>query len=225
MYRRLTSAILAGFIGLPLLAHPAVGQRQKMIAEKIEWTWEVTPEHSQSNLPNVLLVGDSITRNYFPFVDKDLSGKANVYLFATSASVGDPRLLVQLKEFFAMEHVSFRVVHFNNGMHGWGFTETEYKEAFPSLVHLLRKENPGAKLIWATTTPVRKDAAEGATNARINTRNGIAASIVGPQQVSIDHQHNLIEQHPGMYSDDVHPDAKASAMQGQQAAAIIGKLL
>ncbi len=201
------------------------GQAVKTIAEKIEWTWEVTPDHPRPDLPNVLLVGDSITRNYFPAVTKELDGKANVYLFATSASVGDSRLAGQLREFFAMENTHFRVIHFNNGMHGWGFTEPEYKAAFPALIGALRAGDSQAKLIWANSTPVRKDNPEGATNARIAVRNEIAAAIVKPERIPIDDQHEVVHQHPELYSDDVHPNEAASAIQGRQAAAMIEKLL
>src|ERR1700733_14346016 len=50
------------------------------------------PPHPDPKLPNVLLLGDSLSRNYFPEVTKDLAGTANVYLMASSTSVGDPRL-------------------------------------------------------------------------------------------------------------------------------------
>jgi hypothetical protein len=222
---RFAGVFISVFLALPLLAQPVTGQAGKTIAEKIEWTWEVTPEHPRPDLPNVLLVGDSITRNYFPAVTKELAAKANVYLFATSTSVGDSRLAGQLKEFFAMENTHFQVIHFNNGMHGWGFTESEYKEAFPALIGSLHKEDPKAKLIWANTTPVRKDNPEGATNARITVRNDIAASIVKQEQIPIDDQHEVIHQHPDLYSDDVHPNEAASTIQGKQAAAMIEKLL
>ena len=211
-------------LGLLLLTHSATAQDGKTIAEKIEWTWEVTPEHPQADLPNVLLVGDSITRNYFPAVTKELTGKANVYLFATSASLGDARLARQLQEFFAMENKHFRVIHFNNGMHGWGFSEAEYKDAFPALLGALHRGDPQARLIWANITPVRKDNPEAATNARINARNEIAASIMKVEQIPIDDQHEVIQQHPDLYSDDVHPNEAASAIQGKQASAIIVKM-
>jgi len=230
MSPRLAYVLLFGFFAFPLFVRPmdgqAVdGQAVKSIAEKIEWTWEVTPDHSRPDLPNVLLVGDSITRNYFPAVTKELDGKANVYLFATSASVGDFRLAAQLREFFAMENTHFRVIHFNNGMHGWGFTEPEYRAAFPEFIVALHSGDPGAKLIWANTTPVRKDNPEGATNARIAVRNDIAAAIVKQEQIPVDDQHEAIHQHPDLYSDDVHPNEAASAIQGGQAVAMIEKLL
>src|SRR5258708_24692029 len=136
--------------------------------KEIEWTWEVGPPHPNPLLPNVLLLGDSISRNYFPQVTKDLTEVANVYLMASSTCVGDPRLPHQIVEFAAMEKVQFRVVHFNNGMHGWGYSEAQYQAAFPELLLAVRSllEKDGS-LIWASTTPVREDAIGGATNTRV----------------------------------------------------------
>lgn len=225
MSRRFARVFLVGLFAVFLLVLPMNGQAVKTIAEKIEWTWEVTPDHPRLDLPNVLLVGDSITRNYFPAVTKELDGKANVYLFATSTSVGDSRLAAQLREFFAMENTHFRVIHFNNGMHGWGFTEQEYKAAFPALIGALHTDDPQAKLIWANSTPVGKDNPEGATNARVTVRNEIAASIVKHEGIPIDDQHEVIRQHPDQFSDDVHPNEAASMIQGKQAAGMIEKLL
>ena len=82
-----------------LLASRTLAQDRVSRPEQIEWTWEVRPERVDSKLPNVLLVGDSITRNYYPEVQRKLVGVANVYLFAASTSVGDPRLPHQLAEF------------------------------------------------------------------------------------------------------------------------------
>jgi hypothetical protein len=98
----------------PPSAYAAPGSK----AEEIEWTWEVRPAHADKKLPNVLLVGDSLSRNYFPEVKRQLNGLANVYLMATSICVGDPRLPHEIKTFAKMEDIPFHVVHFNNGMHG-----------------------------------------------------------------------------------------------------------
>jgi hypothetical protein len=141
----------------PLISSPAAtAQTSVSIPEEIEWSWEVRPAHPDPNLPNVLLLGDSIARNYFPQVVKDLTGIANVYLMAVSTSVGDPRLPHQIAEFAAMENVVFRVVHFNNGMHGWGYTEAQYKTAFPAFLSSVRSlTGKGGRSIWANTTPVK----------------------------------------------------------------------
>lgn len=57
-------------VGIMFISNLALAQSQKSIAEEIEWTWEVRPQHADSRLPNVLLLGDSITRNYFPWSDQ-----------------------------------------------------------------------------------------------------------------------------------------------------------
>ena len=107
--------------------------------EKIEWTWSDRSDTVDPMLPNVLLIGDSITRAYFPEVAKRLAGKANVYLFATSCSSGDPRLPAQLHMYFETAP-SFQVIHFNNGMHGWDYSEPAFAAALPTMIHQLKKE-------------------------------------------------------------------------------------
>jgi hypothetical protein len=92
----------------------------KSITESVEWTWAQTPKHVDPALPNVLLLGDSITRRYYARVASLLEGRMNCYLFATSASAGDPRLGRQLDDYLRYEAVPFAVIHFNNGMHGLG---------------------------------------------------------------------------------------------------------
>jgi hypothetical protein len=184
--------------------------------EITEWTWEVRPEHVDAQLPNVLLVGDSITRNYFPEVQQELSAKANVYLFAASTSLGDPRLDVQLKDFAALEGVTFSVVHFNNGMHGWAYTEKEYAASFADYVATLRKIASGAHFIWASTTPVRKESSPGPTNARIQVRNVEALRVVNRESIVVDDQYSLMLRHPNLYLDDVHFNPEGAVLQGRQ---------
>lgn len=193
--------------------------------EEIEWTWEVRPTHVHSKLPNVLLVGDSITRNYYPEVQRELTEMANVYLMATSASVGDPRLPRQLEDFATTEAVSFNVVHFNNGMHGWTYSEREYKTAFPSFLIAVRAVAPGASFIWASTTPVKVDAVPGPTNARIDARNSIAQLLIRDAQILTDDQHDLMIHHLDTYEDTVHFNTTGAVIQGRQVAQTIRSIL
>lgn len=216
-YRMLSPVVLM----LIFLAGASISAfaQEVSIPEEIEWTWEVRPPHPDPKLPNVLLLGDSITRNYFPEVRKDLAGAANVYLMASSTCVGDPRLPHQIAEFVAMEHVHFGVVHFNNGMHGFAYTEAQYREGFPDfLAAVHRAVSSGGTLIWATTTPVLADAPGGATNARIDARNAIADGMVKAQGIAIDDQHALMLKHQDLHQDPVHFNPAGSALEGDQAA-------
>jgi hypothetical protein len=192
--------------------------------EKIEWTWSDHSDTLDPKLPNVLLVGDSITRAYFPQVAKRLAGKANVYLFSTSCSSGDARLLEQLHLYFETAP-AFRVVHFNNGMHGWDYNETDFAAGLPAMVSELKKESPGSRLIWATITPVRKDNSLGATNARIDARNSAALALMKHDGIPVDDQHALMEAHGDLHLDDVHFNDKGSEIEGDQATASIESVL
>jgi hypothetical protein len=187
--------------------------------EEIEWTWDVRPSQVDPKLPNVLLVGDSISRNYFPEVGRQLKGVANVYLMASSICIGDPRLPKELLSFAEMEGVRFRVVHFNNGMHGWEYSEAEYKAGFPAYLAALHHIAPGATFIWATTTPVRKEKQPGPTNARIDARNAIALTFV--HGMAIDDQHAVMAKHADLYQDDVHFNQQGSDIGGVSAAETI----
>ena len=224
IHRHLIQRAGLGIAVLSLLFATAAVAAQKSVSipEEIEWTWEVRPPHPDPKLPNVLLLGDSLSRNYFPQVTKDLAGVANVYLMASSTSVGDPRLPRQIREFAAMEHVPFRIVHFNNGMHGWEYTEAQYKAAFPEFLRTVRSlVARNDALIWATTTPVKPQAFNGATNERVDARNAIARSFVDAAHIPVDDQHALMMQHQDLYQDTVHFNTAGSNLMGDQAAATI----
>jgi hypothetical protein len=209
------AALILPFVLLamsPLL----IAQGHRSIPEKIEWTWEVRPSNPDPKLPNVLLLGDSITRNYYPGVVHGLDGQANVYLFATSASVGDPRLPDEIRQFYAMESVRFGIVHFNNGMHGWCYSEERYKEAFPGFVKVVQSTAQGGRLIWATTTPVKSDTSNGASNSRIDARNEIAKAFVKGRHIAVDDQHALMSHHSDLYQDSVHFNDIGASIQATQ---------
>jgi lysophospholipase L1-like esterase len=223
--RRVLRVFSVVSIGLAMQPPLFRAQQRVSIAEEIEWTWEVRPQITDPKLPNVLLLGDSITRSYFPQVTKDLNGVANVYLMASSTSVGDPRLPNQIAEFAALQCVSFAVVHFNNGLHGWGYTEEQFQSGFPIFLQAVRALPGHAQLIWTTITAVKPEASNGATNPRIDLRNAIARAFVEAEKIPIDDLHTLMAQHPGLYEDPFHFNKVGAAIMGDQAAALIKRAL
>ena len=157
---------------------------------------------------------------------ENLTGIANVYLMASSTSVGDPRLEHQIKEFAETEKVRFSVVHFNNGMHGWAYTEDQYKAAFPAFLRTVRSlTEDGGVLIWASTTPVRQDATNGATNSHVEERNRIALGFVQAVGIPLDDQFTLMQAHQDLYQDSIHFNSAGATIQGDQATAMIRKAL
>ena len=219
--------LLLAILSLHLIARTLMvyAQNQTSIPEEIEWTWEVRPQLADPKLPNVLLLGDSITRSYFPDATKNLSGIANVYLMASSKSVGDPRLPRQIAEFAAMEGISFDVIHFNNGLHGWGYTEMQFKSGFPIFLQAIRALPGRGTLIWASITPVKPEASNGASNPRIDARNAIAQAFIESEKILMDDLHALMTQHSDLYEDPFHFNKAGSAIMGNQAAAIIKNVL
>ena len=142
---------------------------------------------------------------------------------ATSKAIGDPTLLEELAVF--LKQGQFAVIHFNIGMHGWAYTEEEYRSNFPALVSVIRKGAPAAKLIWASTTPIRKDRETGASNARIVTRNRIARELASAEGIAIDDLHALMLPLADLHSDDVHFNKDGSVRMAGQVAAEIAKAL
>ena len=227
--RRLPSApraFSAAIIVSMLLSAPALrAQAPVSIPEEIEWTWEVRPPNPNPSLPNVLLLGDSISRSYFPQVTKDLVGIANVYLMASSTAVGDPRLPHQIAEFARLQNVPFALIHFNNGMHGWKYTEPQYKAALPDLLTAVQALPGHARLIWANTTPVKSDTSDAATNARVDARNAAATAVFTTDHLPTDDLHTLMSRHRDLYQDNVHFNDAGAALMGDQAATLIKQTL
>jgi hypothetical protein len=200
--------------------HGAIAGEPHIAREGVEWCDVLMPNSGRSDLPRVLLIGDSVTRAYFPAVEKDLAGRAYCARIATSKSVGDPALITEITAIMSEE--KFDVVHFNNGLHGMGYTEDEYKAAFPGFVEAIRKAAPQAKLIWASSTPLRNDDAK---NVRIKARNAIAEVYVRAQAIPIDDQFTLMEPHADLHSDEYHFTPDGSALQAGQVTASILKLM
>lgn len=118
------------------------------------------------NLPDVLLIGDSISMGYAIPTRERLNGRANVHRPPRNCGPTS-RGLAELEEWLGTRR--WDVIHFNWGLHdlkyvdpGGGLTEPEkgrpftsveqYKKNLRKLVERLRAT--GANLIWATTTPV-----------------------------------------------------------------------
>lgn len=194
--------------------------------ESIEWCDVWISHANETNLPRVLLIGDSIARDYYPLVEKRLEGRAYVARLATSRFISDPVLLGEIA--LVLDNTKFDVIHFNNGMHGWQHTEAEYKRAFPKLLETIRAHAPHAKLIWATTTPLRQAQpgnASDPSDERIAARNAIALADVEGKDIVVDDLNVLVRRHPEYHSDNVHFNAGGIRIEADQVASRIEPLL
>jgi hypothetical protein len=196
--------------------------------ESIEWCDIWISHANETNLPRVLLIGDSITRAYYPDVEKRLTGKAYVGRLSSSAFISDPALLEQIK--MVLAQYKFDVIHFNNGMHGWQHSEKEYEQAFPEYLRTIKKYAPNAKLIWANTTPLKvsppsSDNSTQATDGRIAERNVIAAKFMQAHGIPVEDLNTPMQGHPEYHTDNVHFNDQGISIQADVVAADIEKFL
>jgi lysophospholipase L1-like esterase len=195
--------------------------------ESIEWCDIWISHANETNLPRVLLIGDSIARGYYPEVEKRLAGRAFVARLSSSAFLTDPMLRQQIG--MMLGAMKFDVIHFNNGMHGWQHSEAEYAAAFPGFLKTIRQGAPGARLIWANTTPLKESPAhpgpDMATDARIQARNAAVLKLVQAQGIPVDDLYAIAAGHPEFHSDNVHFNDQGIALQAAQVAEEISAAL
>jgi hypothetical protein len=217
------------FSVLILSAELSAQQMKNPPREDIEWLDVWMPFTNDSTLPRILLIGNSITRGYYPEVQKLLTGKAYVARLTTSKSVGDPGLLKEVS--LVMSYYKFDIVHFNNGLHGWKYSEKEYEKAFPDLVKTIRKNAPSAKLIWATTTPVRVKGEISSLDPkteRIKERNRIALAFISKQKdIGVDDLWAATISKPEYFQggDGTHPNPSGYQALAQTVTAALNSLL
>jgi alpha-D-xyloside xylohydrolase len=173
--------------------------------EATEWVDIRTPDEQKTNLPHVLLIGDSISRGYFNVVQDKLAGKAYCDLLATSRGICDPVLCEQILGLLNAHQ--FAVIHFNNGLHGADYSATEYETGFKYLLATLERESHGAKLVWATSTSVRPGFTswnhDDAFNARmVDERNAIGRRLTRAAGIPCDDLNIVTRDHPEYYIGD-----------------------
>ncbi|MCI0534463.1 MAG: SGNH/GDSL hydrolase family protein [Verrucomicrobiales bacterium] len=197
--------------------------------ESIEWCDIWISHANETNLPRVLLIGDSIVRDYYPEVEKGLAGKAFVARLSTSRFVADPVLHKEIE--LVLVGTKFDVIVFNNGMHGWQHSEVKYREAFPKLIKTIRTRAPKARLIWATTTPLRDgkgvtgDTKAEYSDERIAARNALAAEVVTVRRIPTVDLNATVRGHPEFHSDNVHFNGEGSQILAALVSAAVEKLL
>ncbi len=166
-------------------------------------------------LPRVLLIGDSVSRGYTMPTRKALAGKANVHRAPENCgptSNGLKKLDVWLGD------GKWDVIHFNFGIHDRVTPPEVYEERLEKIAAKLQKT--GAKLIWASTTPIPKDDAKKQTPESIVERNAIAARVMQKHGVAVDDLFTFITPHLATVQNpnDVHFNAKGYELLGKQVA-------
>lgn len=142
--------------------------------ENVEWSraYAFSLTDDKRDLPRVFLVGDSICNGYQEKVRELLDGKMNVSYWISSYCVTSPGYL-RLLDFY-LDEAKYDVVHFNNGLHSLQTAEEDYEKGLRAALAMIRAKQPGAKIIWATSTPL-KDPEKTEKAKRLNA---VAAKVI-----------------------------------------------
>lgn len=181
-----------------LLAAPLFAQQAKNKKKAANPAFEPTVD--VPGLPRVLLIGDSISIGYHLAVRDELKGIANVHRPATNC--GPTTRGVQSIDSWLGDG-KWDVIHFNFGLHDLKYVDEQGKNAQPdkgqpqvSLADyeknletlVARMKKTGAKVIFATTTPVP----EGSPARKLDDQkkyNEAAVAVMQRHDVAIDDLH------------------------------------
>jgi len=164
--------------------------QQKDAPKKAGSSPSLAPVQDAAGLPRVLLIGDSISMGYTLPVRKLLEGKANVHRIPQNG--GPTRNGVANIEKW-LGNGKWAVIHFNFGIHDLKFMPdgkrqvepADYEKNLRALV--ARMKATGAKLIWATTTPIPDgELTPPRKFGDVKEYNDIARKVMGESGVKID---------------------------------------
>jgi dienelactone hydrolase/lysophospholipase L1-like esterase len=157
----------------------------------------------KTDLPRVVLLGDSIRQGYAPLVAKKLAGQA---VIVSPPGVGDSAwLLANLEKFALTEKPA--LVHFNAGLHDLklgraGKTHqveiAVYKKNLEEIVARLRKGS-SASIVFANTTPIhderhaKRKAAFDRFEADVARYNAAAEGLMRSLGVAVNDLHTIVE--------------------------------
>ena len=191
-----------------------IHKREKVAGRSNAWDFV----QDDPALPRVLLIGDSVSRGYTQVVRQALAGKANVH--RAPANCGPTALGMQKLDVWLGDG-KWDLIHFNFGIHDRNTPLAEYTQRLGTLVE--RLQGTGAKLVWASTTPIPDNPATKQTAASIVERNAVAAEVMLRHGVTTDDLFTFITPHlaEAQNPNDVHFNAKGYDLLGQQVATAI----
>ncbi len=192
-------------------ADPAVTPPKTGAAAVQPTDWAFTPD---PKLPNVLILGDSISIGYTRDVRSALNGKANVYRPMAANGKGPEncsgttRGVQRTDRWIADPAIKWSVIHFNFGLHDLKHTKkagddaiskdlsdpvqadvAQYSQNLEAIVQKLK--GSGARLIFATTTPC-PETSTGRTADEPPKYNEAALGIVKANGIEVDDLYGFV---------------------------------
>jgi lysophospholipase L1-like esterase len=198
--------------------------------------------YQTENLPNVLLLGDSIRIGYRSFVEKELQGIAKVWAPDENCRTTD-NIIYNLQGWIKNQDPD--LVHINVGLHDIrtltydskpGETIVKPLHYHENLETIFRwiQQNVGCRIIWATTTPVLDDRIKAHNksfiryNVDVQKINKIAMKVCRKNDVPVNDLYAFVKQkigEDGIKEDGVHYSEGAYRKLGTHVAGIIRNYL
>jgi alpha-L-fucosidase len=195
---------------------------ERLHSDGSPWGYKHT-ENADPRLPRVLLIGDSILNGYREHVVDGLEGEAivDVWLNPHYQSEQLNKLLGEI-----LDQETYDVVHFNVGLHGWQDGRIKpgtFKPLTRAYVEVIKSKQPGAKLIWASSTPVtikgRPEELDPEINQVIFGHNRMAAEVMEELHVPVNNLYGLLVNRLDLArGDSFHWNSDAYELLGEQTA-------
>ena len=183
------------------------------------------PNEKVSSLPEMLLIGDSIRMGYCEAVAEELRGKAEVK-WPRENCQNSQNILISLARWRGLA-ASPKVVHFNCGhwdaAHWDGDAEPltsveEYARNVRKIIRRIRRYWPEAKIVFATTTAMNPNGAQGRnprTTESIRMYNTAAVKAAQEEGAAVNDLFSITEKWPASdYKDYAHFTPEAAKRLG-----------
>lgn len=196
-------------LSLGALPFPAGAERAR---EATEWDTAYWYNATDNKLPRILLLGDSICNGYQSSVRDALAGVAYVSFWATSKCTSDRSYLKQLA--YILEEYDYSVIHFNNGLHSLTSDRVEWETGLRNALKLIKEKGKGAKVIWATSTPLK----DPALTEKARELNTIAARVMKEEGIPTNDLFALMDplDRNKIWTDTYHYNADGRKLQATQ---------
>ena len=193
-------------------------QRDKVAGRSNAWDFV----RDDPALPRVLLIGDSVSRGYTLPVRQALAGVANVH--RAPANCGPTASGIKNLEVWLGEG-RWDLIHFNFGIHDRSTPLADYIERLTEIVNRLKKT--GARLVWASTTPIHNSPDGKYQSVSIIERNEAAAALMKNRGIIVNDLFARITPHLRDFQppNDVHFTPEGYDFLGQQVAQAIQRTL
>ncbi len=172
--------------------------------EGTEWCQIYWYDTHKTQLPRVLLIGDSIVVGQRDTLSRNLKGVATIAAFSTSMLTGDPGYLPQLN-IILNEAYPPQLIIFNNGLHGFYLDTDTYVKDLEKILDILQERYPQAKIVWRNSTPYR---APGNTtkyapnNEKVLDRNAAASALMERRGIPQIDLYSAMDAHTEYFAQD-----------------------